>query len=117
MESLEQNGLLLGIMALAQYTATEQRFEPGDRFLLYTDGLMEAANEAEEFFGEERVRETLAQSSGLASEECAHNLLNRLRHFAGHDRGRSQDDDLTVIVLDIGQNGLNHSLASVKMER
>lgn len=116
-ETVEENGLLLGIMARAQYTSTERHFEPGDRFLMYTDGLMEAANEAEEFFGEDRVRETLAESSSVALEDCARNLLNRLRRFAGHDRGRSQDDDLTVIVLDIGQNGLNHSLGSMKMER
>jgi phosphoserine phosphatase RsbU/P len=53
--SLEENGLLLGIMPRAAYTFAERPLASGDRFLLYTDGLVEAANEQDEFFGEDRV--------------------------------------------------------------
>jgi len=100
-EALEQNGLLLGIMSRAPYSSVERTVYPGDRFLLYTDGLVEGANPADVFFGEERVRETLAVTSASTARECAETLLRQLATFAGHDKGRTQDDDLTVIVIDI----------------
>jgi sigma-B regulation protein RsbU (phosphoserine phosphatase) len=103
-ESLEQNGLILGVFGGAPYTSTERSAQPGDRFLLYTDGLVEGANEADEFFGEERIRETLSQTTSLSAEQVAETLLERLGEFAGHKRGRSQNDDLTVIVIDLCHN-------------
>lgn len=109
-ESLEQNGLILGVFSGAPYTSMERSAQPGDRFLLYTDGLVEGANEADEFFGEERIRETLSQTSPLSAGQVAETLLDRLGEFAGHKRGRAQNDDLTVIVIDLCQN--THSLAA-----
>lgn len=100
-ESLEQNGLILGIMPHASYTFAELPLTPGDRFLLYTDGLIEGANTADEFFGDERARQALSETRALSPADCARTMLDRLGRFAGHDRGRTQDDDLTVIVIQV----------------
>ncbi len=99
-ESLEENGLILGVMARAPYSYTERPLAKGDRFLLYTDGLVEGANTADEFFGEERVRAALHDSRGATPTNCARALLDRMAAFAGHSSTRTQDDDLTVIVVD-----------------
>ncbi len=104
-ESITENGLILGLMPIAAYTAVEREFARGDRFLMYTDGLLEAANAEDEFFGDERVRAGLISGEGMDAEDYATAVVENLRRFAGHDTGRSPDDDLTVVVVDVkGEN-------------
>jgi sigma-B regulation protein RsbU (phosphoserine phosphatase) len=95
-ERVEKNGMVLGLFARAEYEAVELDFHPGDRFLLYTDGVTEAANERDEFFGTEPMAEE------LQAPACAGRILRRMSSWAGYDRGRSQDDDLTLILIEIG---------------
>jgi phosphoserine phosphatase RsbU/P len=54
--SIEENGLMLGVFSSAAYSATKQTLLKGDRLLLYTDGVTEAANG-----GEEEVRSGAAR--------------------------------------------------------
>ena len=95
---IAENGLMLGVFEGAAYAAVEQTVAAGDRFLLYTDGLVEAANEADEFFGKDRVRAVLADKTSAEPERCAGRLLDEVKHWAGHHRGRAPDDDLTLLV-------------------
>lgn len=69
-------------------------YHPGDRFLLYTDGLVEAANERDEFFGVDGMAQE------LNSPNAAPRILRRMLTWAGYDRGRPQDDDLTLILIE-----------------
>ena len=71
----------------------------GDRLVLYTDGVVEAASRSGEFFEIERLRNTLRSERSLTGEEWADTLLQRLTHW----RGTSElelEDDLTLVVLD-----------------
>src|SRR5581483_11683834 len=95
-EFVEENGLILGLIASAPYASVERPVATGDRFLLYTDGLAEAANTADEFFGQERIREQLASSGALSPEACAESLLNAQARWSA-----SRDDDLTVVLVDV----------------
>ena len=61
---IEKNGLALGFMRDARYEELELPLETGDRLLLYTDGLTEAENASEDFFGLERVK--IALTAGVA---------------------------------------------------
>jgi sigma-B regulation protein RsbU (phosphoserine phosphatase) len=71
----------------------------GERFLLYTDGVIEVENSRGEFFGDSKledvVRDNQSRSPGQLSEE----LLSHI------DRWRSssapQQDDITLIVIDV----------------
>src|SRR5580692_11284101 len=56
---IEENGLMLGMYPEAAYSTVEIRLSPGDRCLLYTDGLFEAKNAAQEEFGKGRCKEFL----------------------------------------------------------
>jgi sigma-B regulation protein RsbU (phosphoserine phosphatase) len=67
------------------------------RFLLYTDGLIEASDAADEFFGEDRVREMLRGSGALSTEQVATLCVDRVTAWSG----APQQDGLTVIVVDI----------------
>ncbi len=97
---IEQNGLMLGLFPEAEYSSQQISANPGDRFLLYTDGVFEAHNAAQEEFGKARCREFLEAHRSLAAAEFATALLHRVDEFAGHKSTRAQEDDITLLVLD-----------------
>ncbi len=61
-------GLVLGAMDVVKYREGRFACSPGDGLLLYTDGVSEAANAAEELYGEVRLLETLAQTDAPDGE-------------------------------------------------
>jgi sigma-B regulation protein RsbU (phosphoserine phosphatase) len=93
---LEENGLPLGMMDVADYRQLEQRLHTGDRFLLYTDGLVDATNAAGEFFTVERVKDAMAAGSGLTTEGVADLIVAKTRGWAD----KVAADDLTVVLVD-----------------
>jgi sigma-B regulation protein RsbU (phosphoserine phosphatase) len=93
--ALEENGLMLALFPLATYTTAEQTLRPGDRFVLYTDGIIEAVNAREEEFGHERLCALLQSSAGRSHTETADLIITSVQDWAA-----AQDDDLTVLVCD-----------------
>ena len=93
-------GWQLGLFPEATYSSAEIPLDPGDRLLLYTDGISEAMNAAREEFGKTRLKQFLAASSASTSQ-FADALLLELRGWSGADSGRPQDDDITLLVLDV----------------
>jgi serine phosphatase RsbU (regulator of sigma subunit) len=70
---------------------------PGDRVVLYTDGISEAANADDEQFGEERLCEVIhALPRDLPAREVAERLLASLRDFLGDVEPQ---DDMTLLVV------------------
>lgn len=100
-EDLLPNGLMLGPFPDARYDSAERAVEPGDRILMYTDGIVEAFNENEEEFGERRLEGLLATSFDLSADEFADRLLDEVRRWARVKENQSFDDDLTLIVIDV----------------
>jgi serine phosphatase RsbU (regulator of sigma subunit)/catechol 2,3-dioxygenase-like lactoylglutathione lyase family enzyme len=72
----------------------------GDLLLLYTDGLTEAANEAGEEYGEERLIEALRRHQHLLPDALIAALVDELRAFSPHE----QQDDVTVIVAKVPES-------------
>jgi Stage II sporulation protein E (SpoIIE) len=95
----EENGLMLGLFPEAPYTSAEMQLRPGDRCLLYTDGLFEAMNAAHQEFGRARVSEFLQSHSQLPASQLATGLLEEVSRWSGHAAGRRQEDDITLLVL------------------
>ena len=93
--SIEENGLVLAAFDFASYSDLEYPLQDGDRFVLYTDGLLEAADAAGNFFGQARLCAKAEQTSGLAPSDAADTLLSAVRNWSV-----SQMDDLTLIVCD-----------------
>jgi sigma-B regulation protein RsbU (phosphoserine phosphatase) len=92
---IEENGLVLGVFSSAAYNATKRTLVKGDRLLLYTDGVVEAANAGEEEFGQERLGKLLAANTDRTVEEMADLILSTVQNWAS-----TQTDDLTVVVCD-----------------
>jgi phosphoserine phosphatase RsbU/P len=93
---VEQNGLLLGFLDGTPYSHRERPLGTDDRFLLYTDGLIEAADGHDNLFGLERVKATLAAASGLPPDGTADHLLKTVDRWSGRPPG----DDLTLVLVD-----------------
>ena len=101
---IEENGLMLGMFPEAAYTSVEIRVCSGDRCLLYTDGLFEAKNAAQEEFGMARCKEFLGTQFDIPAARFANTLLHTIARFSGHNSARTQEDDITLLVLDFQQD-------------
>jgi len=88
----------LGIRPDTSYPSSEVQLEPGDRILLCSDGIVEAANAEDELFGFERTAATIRQgcADNFSSEDLLQHLLAKVEQFTG-DVPRA--DDQTVVVL------------------
>jgi phosphoserine phosphatase RsbU/P len=97
---IEENGLMLGVFPEAVYSSVEIRVGPGDRCLLYTDGILEAKNSAQEDFGKSRCKQFLESQREIPAARFANTLLDRVADFSGYNSTRAQEDDITLLVLD-----------------
>jgi sigma-B regulation protein RsbU (phosphoserine phosphatase) len=88
----------LGILEDASYEETRLQLEPGDRVLLYTDGIVEAMNGQEEIFGFERLLDTVNRAASMSAEELLQEILGKVNEFSGD---APQHDDLTLIVMSV----------------
>jgi len=99
LESIESNGLILGVMSGCEYPVREISITAGDRFLLYTDGLIEPENINGESFGDRKLEEVVRDSQLRPSSELSDRLLSELRHW--QPASAPQQDDITLIVIDV----------------
>lgn len=93
--SVEENGLMLAAFSFATYSTAVHSLENGDRLLLYTDGIVEAANAEGDEFGQQRLNVLLAESGGFPPEGAADHIISTVQSWS-----KKQDDDLTVLVCD-----------------
>jgi sigma-B regulation protein RsbU (phosphoserine phosphatase) len=92
---IEENGLMLAAFDLAQYSNASHQLEAGDRLLLYTDGIVEAANASGEFLGQDALSVLLQRTAALQPSEAADKIIASVQQWSA-----TQDDDLTVLVCD-----------------
>jgi sigma-B regulation protein RsbU (phosphoserine phosphatase) len=92
------NGLLLGHSPEATYPVVQMPVEPGDRAVLYTDGIIEATNLSGEEFGEDRFKRLLDINCSLGANEFSDALLDELSRWSG--QGQCQKDDITLLMVD-----------------
>jgi phosphoserine phosphatase RsbU/P len=92
---IAENGLILAAFDFAAYTNATRALEPGDRLLLYTDGVIEAANAGGDFFGHNALSALLRQTAELPPSGAASRIISAVGQWAA-----SQEDDLTVLICD-----------------
>jgi sigma-B regulation protein RsbU (phosphoserine phosphatase) len=94
---LDRGGTILGIMEGIKFEEGHMILAPGDRVVLYTDGISEAMNAAGELFGEERLMELVqGLPRQLSARRVAECILEALREFLGPVEPQ---DDMTLLVL------------------
>jgi phosphoserine phosphatase RsbU/P len=95
-EKLEIGGLPLGIDATAAYETGEVILQPGEVLILYTDGVVEAFNERNEEFGNDRWLQAIRALPDSAAAESLQFLMRRVDEFVLTTR---QSDDITCLVM------------------
>jgi len=95
-ERLAATGVALGILEDPPFEMLEARFEAGDLIVLYTDGVTEAMNAADEEFGEERLAVSLQSRRGAPAAELIDGVIADVLAFCGPVRPR---DDATLMVV------------------
>jgi serine phosphatase RsbU (regulator of sigma subunit)/predicted enzyme related to lactoylglutathione lyase len=93
-ERLDATGTVLGLFEDWDCEMGERRICSGDTLALYTDGITEAFNNAEEEFGEERLVAALRKHGACCSRELLEAIVDEVRGFSP----REQRDDITMIV-------------------
>jgi hypothetical protein len=77
--------------------AAREQLEPGDRLLLYSDGVTEARNSQGQFFGEQRLFE-LTEHAAAAALSCPETLRRLASAVLDHQAGHLQDDATLLLV-------------------
>ena len=93
-DQLAPSGTVLGVFAESAYEQGDFAIAPGDRLILYTDGITEGRNTDGDEFGEERLAETASRHRTLPAEEMLAAMLHDVETF----NGGKYEDDATLIV-------------------
>ncbi len=99
-ESIAMPSIPLGLTLPfgSKHNVAEERvaLAPGDTLLLYSDGVTDLANEAEDFYGEERLIEMFGKVGGMEADRVLDALVSDLNAFQG---SASQLDDVTAVAI------------------
>jgi phosphoserine phosphatase RsbU/P len=94
-ERLGEGGAVLGVFDSRNFDLGSVQLAPGDRVILFTDGVTEACSPAGEEFGEARLLRLLEDHRALSAKQLQAKILAAVAEFSG---GRWQDD-ATLLVL------------------
>jgi sigma-B regulation protein RsbU (phosphoserine phosphatase) len=110
-DRLEGGGPILGILPIARYEEHRCSLQAGDILVVYSDGVTEAANPADEEFGEERLAACLARRAGEPAESIIAAVNQELADWVA---GAPAADDVTLIVARIVTGCLNSDKSAVR---
>jgi len=93
-ERLDATATVLGIFKDWDCEIGECQLNPGDTLALYTDGITESYNSADEQFGEQRLIEALQRHCDASCLATIRVIVDEVQRFSPHE----QHDDITLIV-------------------
>jgi len=96
LERLTTGGLTLGILPSFEYRDDVTELRPGDTLLVFTDGITDATNDAQELFGAARLERVVRDHLARSADAIAQAVIDAVD---AHAQGDIQFDDLTLMVL------------------
>jgi len=94
--ALRRTGMPLGIVEDATWEQESVQLVPGDVLVLYTDGVTEAQDAREVFFGKERLLEVIQSNLGQSAQDVQDALIAEIHEFVGDT---PQFDDITLMTV------------------
>jgi sigma-B regulation protein RsbU (phosphoserine phosphatase) len=101
-EVIEATGLPLGLFDEADYDEFKFKMKPGDMFVFFSDGMLDARNRAGDMFGRRRVEEIVATCAGKSADCVVDSLFKAV---AEHSAGVETFDDQTVVAIKVKDGG------------
>ena len=101
---IDIKGIALGLLPSQSYETAKIPLAPGDRIVIYSDAVTEAAAPDGELFSEERLLTLLIENSGTSTAEFADVTLQQLTQWTQKPK-LALDDDLTLLVIDVPVTG------------
>ena len=95
---LTTGGMVLGVFDSTRFEQEQVRLAPGDRLVLFTDGIVEAGNACGDEFGDDRLIATVVQRRKAPAAALVDGIFDQVTRFTA---GPLQDD-ATVVVLAVG---------------
>jgi phosphoserine phosphatase RsbU/P len=95
-ESIEATGLPLGLFDEAEYDEFTFRMKPGDMFVFFSDGILDARNREGELFSRQQVDDVI---SGCTEQSAACVVESLFKAVAEHSAGVETFDDQTVVAI------------------
>jgi serine phosphatase RsbU (regulator of sigma subunit) len=95
-EVLTRTGMVLGVLDGVEWEPVTIAMQPGDMLVIYSDGVSDALSEADEFFGEERLRAIVEQHRTQSAQHMLDAVVEAQRRFVGR---APWFDDATLMVL------------------
>jgi sigma-B regulation protein RsbU (phosphoserine phosphatase) len=95
-EALKRTGVALGAMEGLTWKSASLSLEKGDILLFYTDGVVEAQNESDEFYGDEQLVDVARTHAASPAETIHTKIMESLNSFVGM---AAQFDDITLLTL------------------
>jgi sigma-B regulation protein RsbU (phosphoserine phosphatase) len=95
-EVIEITGLPLGLFDEAEYDELHFRMKPGDMFVFFSDGILDARNRKGDLFGRGRVEKIVAENHGSSAAQIVDSLFKAV---ADHSAGVETFDDQTVVAI------------------
>ncbi|MDA8307425.1 MAG: SpoIIE family protein phosphatase [Deltaproteobacteria bacterium] len=89
-------GFFLGVNDEASYQTMEIALEPGDRLIVYTDGVTEAVNGAGELYSHANLVTQIQSCGSLSADGIASNIMESVKNFSS---GVPQADDITLLAV------------------
>jgi len=86
----------VGLVDVAEFSATRMKLEHGDTLVLYTDGIVEADNTERELFGFPRLRQVVEANARASMADLQKAVLDAVADFS---RGAPQADDITLLLV------------------
>jgi phosphoserine phosphatase RsbU/P len=104
-EIIEATGLPLGLFDDAEYDEFSFEAKPGDMFVLFSDGILDARNKAGDLFGRGRLEQIIARNAKLPADAVVRAIFAAVgEHAAGEDAF----DDQTVVVIRVKERSGKH---------
>jgi serine phosphatase RsbU (regulator of sigma subunit) len=97
LQPLVAGGPMLGLFDEPEFPEETVTMEPGDRIVLYSDGVTEALNERGDEYGDAGLLESIARHQGISTRALLDAVLDDIRTFCGQ---AAQRDDITVVVME-----------------
>jgi sigma-B regulation protein RsbU (phosphoserine phosphatase) len=97
-ERVDSVGLPIGLFDNAKYDETSYHAQPGDEFVFFSDGVLDAQNRDGDQFGERRLERVIAANCGRSADDIVTAIFAAVAEFTA---GEAPYDDQTVVVLKV----------------